>query len=1043
MRVFLSAVSNEFRSYRKKLAHQLKALKNDPCQVKVQEDFQQGGFTLLDKLTDYVRECDLVIHLAGDACGACPTSEHVIKLFHSLGAAPPDPLPDWSYTQWEYQLAQRFERKALVYFAAPDTQRDCELPVPQEAKAAQRQHEHCRNIKQSGKAYSGFSSYNTLIVKIFHDLGLQPELKINNLPYKSLGSLFKGRDDLLRKTHDTLRRAELSSPESSATDDDPPAAVVVHGLGGSGKTRTTIEYAHRHAVEYTALLFVNADSPAGLQQNLAALCGPKVLDLPAKDAKEIDVQVAGVLHWLQQHVGWLLIFDNADAEEAAQAVQDLLGQLTSSGQVLVTSRLSNWPDAVKPLSLDVLEEAAAAEFLLERTNGRRRKTPEDASQARAAAVELGQLALALEQAGAYIAKNRFTFTQYLVEWQGQRDKVLAWFDKRLMQYAKSVAVTWQTSFDSLSEPAQRLLHVLAWLAPDPIPESLLEAGGGPFAVEDADQPGVALSARDALADLDAYSLVTRAEDFTFTVHRLVQDVTRRSGRVDGDQMYLKAALRWVEAAFVGDPQDVRSWPVLVPLAPHALTVARYADSENISRPTAWMMNGLGVLYFKRAQYAEAESLLRRALAINEKAYGLDHADVASNLNELGLLLESTNRLDEAERLLRRALAINEKAYGPDHVDAASLNNLGLVLQRTNRLGEAEQLQRRVLAILEQTYGPDHPNVAVSLNNLAQLLKVTNRLGEAEALMRRTLVIDEKSYGADHPNVARDLNNLGALLHSTSRLAEAEPQLRRALEIDQRFYGPYHPDVARDLSNLAQLLQDTTRPGEAEALMRRALETLEKVNGPEHPDVAVGLNNLAMFLYSIGQPGEVEALIRRALAIDEMSYGPDHPDVARDLNNLARFLQETGRPGEVETLMGRTVEIFTKAYGSDHPNVAVSLGNLANFLYSKNRPGEAEPLMRQALAIDDMSYGPDHPNVARDLINLGALLGSTNRPEEAEQQFRRALEILFKSTRDTGDEHPYLQQAMINYVTLLENNGYPEQQAHVKLNAIARRYGFSF
>jgi hypothetical protein len=50
MRVFLSCVSSEFRSCRLKLASQLGALKGQPYEVNVQEDFKQGGFTLLDKL---------------------------------------------------------------------------------------------------------------------------------------------------------------------------------------------------------------------------------------------------------------------------------------------------------------------------------------------------------------------------------------------------------------------------------------------------------------------------------------------------------------------------------------------------------------------------------------------------------------------------------------------------------------------------------------------------------------------------------------------------------------------------------------------------------------------------------------------------------------------------------------------------------------------------------------------------------------------------------------------------------------------------------
>src|SRR5271165_5520923 len=178
MKVFLSCVSTEFKSYRLRLANQLGALKDHPYEIKVQEDFQQGGQTLLDKLTDYIRECDLVIHLAGDACGARPTAEHVQALYRSLGEAP-HPLPDWSYTQWEYRLARRFQCKMLVYLAAAEAPRDCALPVQQGDDAARLQQVHIAAIKEGGQHRGSFSSYHSLLREAFHDLGLEPDLKIN------------------------------------------------------------------------------------------------------------------------------------------------------------------------------------------------------------------------------------------------------------------------------------------------------------------------------------------------------------------------------------------------------------------------------------------------------------------------------------------------------------------------------------------------------------------------------------------------------------------------------------------------------------------------------------------------------------------------------------------------------------------------------------------------------------------------------------------------------------------------------------------------
>lgn len=61
--------------------------------------------------------------------------------------------------------------------------------------------------------------------------------------------------------------------------------------------------------------------------------------------------------------------------------------------------------------------------------------------------ELGGLALALEQAGAYIDKLRLSFAEYRVRWEASRSEVLSWYDPQVMQYPESVARTWQTTFD--------------------------------------------------------------------------------------------------------------------------------------------------------------------------------------------------------------------------------------------------------------------------------------------------------------------------------------------------------------------------------------------------------------------------------------------------------------------------------------------------------------------------------------------------------------------------------------------------------------------
>ena len=269
---------------------------------------------------------------------------------------------------------------------------------------------------------------------------------------------------------------------------------------------------------------------------------------------------------------------------------------------------------MESLALDVLAEADAAAFLLERTDERRRKHPDDPDQARRLAVELGQLALALEQAGAYIAKHRLTFAiPGSMEEQARRGADL------VRRAADAVSLECCRDLANVVRPAHarrpRPVESAGLVRPDPIPESLLTAGGGPWGDGDSEHPVTSVDPQDALADLDAYSLVTRSTDSpSFSVHRLVQDVTRRNLRDDAHVSALRRALRWLNGAFVGDPQDVRTWPTLDPLAPHVHVAATHADHAGIAEPTARLMNDLGVLQYQKARHGEAEPLMRRAWA---------------------------------------------------------------------------------------------------------------------------------------------------------------------------------------------------------------------------------------------------------------------------------------------------------------------------------------------------------------------------------------------------------------------------------------------
>ena len=264
------------------------------------------------------------------------------------------------------------------------------------------------------------------------------------------------------------------------------------------------------------------------------------------------------------------------------------------------------------------------------------------------------------------------------------------------------------------------------------------------------------------------------------------------------------------------------WQIRRSAAAGAGTVANAREQiRPAHRDVAAALNNLAEIYGHQGNDADAEPLLKRAIAILDKAVGLDSSEAAPELNNLAALYQRQERYAEAEPLFKRALAIREKSLGRDHPDLGqSLNNLATLYEKQGRHGDSEPLFKRALAIYEKAAGPQHPAVATLLNNLGQVDKAQSRYAEAEPLIKRSLAIREKVLGPDHPDVARSLNNLADLYERQGRYAEAQPLFERALAIRERAVGPDHPDTATSTNNLASFYQASGRVADALPLVQR-------------------------------------------------------------------------------------------------------------------------------------------------------------------------------------------------------------------------------
>jgi hypothetical protein len=146
VRIFLSAVSDEFADYREQLRDDLT---RQNVEVKMQENFRDLGTATLDKLNTYIKACDAVVHLVGEMTGAmAKEASTTVMLEKNRGLA--DELPplrelipkrvDISYTQWEAWLALYHIKLLLIAKAHPRARRGPHYKPTTASRAAQRAH---------------------------------------------------------------------------------------------------------------------------------------------------------------------------------------------------------------------------------------------------------------------------------------------------------------------------------------------------------------------------------------------------------------------------------------------------------------------------------------------------------------------------------------------------------------------------------------------------------------------------------------------------------------------------------------------------------------------------------------------------------------------------------------------------------------------------------------------------------------------------------------------------------------------------------------
>jgi tetratricopeptide (TPR) repeat protein len=798
---------------------------------------------------------------------------------------------------------------------------------------------------------------------------------------------FTGRTDLL---------VELRMRLMEKTTAVLPQAV--YGLGGVGKTQLAMEYAYRYAHEYEAVWWVSADQPGLIRAGLAALAPRLGLTVPLDRTEDAVAAVLDALRRGDPYSQWLVVFDNADQPE------DLKGLLPQGpGHLLITSRNHRWQSRVDTVEVNVFTRAESLEFLERRVPGINRENADRLAE------QLGDLPLALEQAGALQAESGMPVDEYLDLFARNASQVLA--ENLPADYPQTVATAWSVSraeVERQSPGALELLRRCAFFGPEPIRRDLFS--NGRFALDKPMRDFLAdgiLLAR-ATRELGRYALARIDNNAnTLQIHRLIQLLIREElTPADADRMRHDVHLI-LTVADPGNPYESDNWPAYADLYGHVVAsgVAHCEDT------------GSRQLFTNVVRYLYASGAFSVGLA--EADHAIDHWTGESGPDDRHVLvmcgikadlLWTTGRYQEAYQLRRSALERMQATLGPNHEETLSvLNGHGADLRARGEFRAALELDEESVRRHREVFA-EHPFTFYALNNLAvdyglnsdythsleqsdenyqarrifygrdddlQVVLALGRLAQEQrqaGLYLQGRDTAERAYGLCRELVARGAINelhpsvlrIGRFLSVNRRKAGDFPAaLETAQEVYDKYtriFEPNHPDRLTAGINLGNALRAMNRTEEAIERIERTVSRYGEALGEDHPFTHGTVLNLALVRRQQGDIAAARELLERALAGLTASLGPGHHYTLTCVTNLATAVSEGGDVEAAARMGEDTLGQFRGVLGSNHPHTLVCATNFSLDLRQVGRESEADDLFADTIERYRKILGDNHPDV---------------------------------------------------------------------------------